>query len=129
MRGVAVSSDTIKTLQERDWVRVVGYRDVPGKPSLYATTKTFLDYFNIKSLQQLPALSEIKDFSELDPELELALTNGMDKEALTRVAANDEITVSDDLAPEHFSLQSESDGDDAPDTLDNDDLQSSTNHE
>ena len=129
VRGVAVSSDTIKTLQERDWVRVVGYRDVPGKPSLYATTKTFLDYFNIKSLQQLPALSEIKDFSELDPELELALTNGMDKEALTRVAANDEITVSDDLAPEHFSLQSESDGDDASDTLDNDDLQSSTNHE
>ena len=129
VRGVAVSSDTIKTLQERDWVRVVGYRDVPGKPSLYATTKTFLDYFNIKSLQQLPALSEIKDFSELDPELELALTNGMDKEALARVAANDEITVSDDLAPEHFSLQSESDGDDAPDTLDNDDLQSSTNHE
>ena len=74
VRGVAVSSDTIRTLQERDWVRVVGFRDVPGKPALYATTKNFLDYFNIKSLEQLPALSEIKDFAELDPELELALS-------------------------------------------------------
>ena len=76
VRGVAVSSDIIKTLQEREWVRVVGYRDVPGKPALYATTKQFLDYFNIKSLEHLPALSEIKDFAELDPELEMALSSG-----------------------------------------------------
>ena len=73
VRGVAVSSDIIKTLQERDWVRVVGYRDVPGKPALYATTKQFLDYFNLKSLEHLPALGDIKDLSELDPELELSL--------------------------------------------------------
>lgn len=79
VRGVAVSSDIIKTLQEREWVRVVGYRDVPGKPALYATTKQFLDYFNIKSLEHLPALSEIKDFAELDPELELALSSGQHK--------------------------------------------------
>ena len=76
VRGVAVSSDIIKTLQEREWVRVVGYRDVPGKPALYATTKQFLDYFNIKSLEHLPALGEIKDFAELDPELEMALSSG-----------------------------------------------------
>ena len=73
VRGVAVSSDIIKTLQERDWVRVVGYRDVPGKPALYATTKQFLDYFNLKSLEHLPALGDIKDLAELDPELELSL--------------------------------------------------------
>lgn len=79
VRGVAVSSDIIKTLQEREWVRVVGYRDVPGKPALYATTKQFLDYFNIKSLEHLPALSEIKDFAELDPELEMALSSGEHK--------------------------------------------------
>ena len=73
VRGVAVSSDIIRALQEREWIAVVGHRDVPGRPALYATTKQFLNYFNLKSLQQLPALGEIKDFAELDPELELAL--------------------------------------------------------
>jgi segregation and condensation protein B len=57
VRGVAVSSDIIKSLQERDWVRVVGHRDVPGRPALYATTKQFLDYFNIKSLEYLRIIS------------------------------------------------------------------------
>ena len=73
VRGVAVSSDIIRALQEREWIAVVGHRDVPGRPALYATTKQFLNYFNLKSLQQLPALGQIKDFAELDPELELAL--------------------------------------------------------
>ena len=73
VRGVAVSSEIIKTLQEREWIRVVGYRDVPGKPALFATTKQFLDYFNLKSLDDLPALGEIKDLTDLDPELELTL--------------------------------------------------------
>jgi segregation and condensation protein B len=73
VRGVAVSSEIIKTLQEREWVRVVGYRDVPGKPALFATTKQFLDYFNLKSLDDLPALGEIKDLTDLDPALELSL--------------------------------------------------------
>ena len=73
VRGVAVSSDIIRALQEREWIAVVGHRDVPGRPALYATTKQFLNYFNLKSLQQLPALGAIKDFAELDPELELAL--------------------------------------------------------
>ena len=73
VRGVAVSSEIIKTLQEREWIRVVGYRDVPGKPALFATTKQFLDYFNLKSLDDLPALGEIKDLTELDPDLELSL--------------------------------------------------------
>lgn len=77
VRGVAVSSEIIKTLQEREWIRVVGYRDVPGKPALFATTKQFLDYFNLKSLDDLPALGEIKDLTELDPVLELSLAQGV----------------------------------------------------
>jgi len=76
VRGVAVSSEIIKTLQEREWIRVVGYRDVPGKPALFATTKQFLDYFNLNSLDDLPALGEIKDLTELDPVLELSLAQG-----------------------------------------------------
>ncbi len=78
IRGVAVSSHIIKTLTERDWVKVVGHRDVPGRPSLYATTRQFLDYFNLKSLEELPSLSEIADFDKLDPELGLALGDESD---------------------------------------------------
>lgn len=69
IRGVAVSSNIIKTLHERDWIRVVGHRDVPGRPAMYATTRTFLDYFNLKNLDQLPALAEIRDFDTLTAEL------------------------------------------------------------
>lgn len=65
IRGVAVSTHIIKTITEREWVKVVGHRDVPGKPSLYGTTKTFLDYFNLASLAELPSLLELK---ETDPE-------------------------------------------------------------
>ncbi|KGE05342.1 SMC-Scp complex subunit ScpB [Pseudohaliea rubra] len=69
IRGVAVSSNIIKTLQEREWLRVVGHRDVPGRPAMYATTRQFLDYFNLKSLDQLPALAEIRDLETLNAEL------------------------------------------------------------
>jgi len=71
IRGVAVSTNIIRTLIEREWVRVVGHRDVPGRPAMYASTKQFLDYFNLKSLEELPPLSEIRDLEELDPELSL----------------------------------------------------------
>lgn len=71
IRGVAVSSHIMKTLLERDWVKVVGHRDVPGRPSLFATTRQFLDYFNLKSLEELPSLSEIRDLDELNPVLDL----------------------------------------------------------
>ncbi|MCP3674747.1 MAG: SMC-Scp complex subunit ScpB [Gammaproteobacteria bacterium] len=73
VRGVSVSTSIVKTLLEREWVRVVGHRDVPGRPALYATTRQFLDYFNMKSLDELPSLSEIKDLSKLAPELDLEL--------------------------------------------------------
>jgi len=71
VRGVSVSSHIVKTLLEREWVRVVGHRDVPGKPALYATTKQFLDYFNLKSLDELPTLQEIRDLDKINAELEL----------------------------------------------------------
>lgn len=71
IRGVSVSTQTTKTLLERDWVRVLGHKDVPGKPAMYGTTRTFLDYFNLKTLDELPALSEIKDLDKLYPELAL----------------------------------------------------------
>lgn len=70
VRGVSVSSNIIKTLLERDWIKVLGHKDVPGKPSLYGTTKEFLDYFNLKSLDQLPTLAEIKDLDSIHPEFE-----------------------------------------------------------
>lgn len=70
VRGVSLSSNIIRTLQERDWIRVVGHRDVPGKPALFGTTRTFLDYFNLESLDELPTLAEIKDMETLEPELD-----------------------------------------------------------
>ncbi|MGN6092960.1 MAG: SMC-Scp complex subunit ScpB [Luteibacter jiangsuensis] len=69
IRGVVVSSNIIKTLEEREWIRVVGHRDVPGKPALFGTTRAFLDYFNLKSLDALPPLSEIRDLEELNPQM------------------------------------------------------------
>jgi len=71
IRGVSVSSNIIKTLLERDWVKVVGHRDVPGKPAMYATTKQFLDYFSLKSLSELPTLAEIRDIDSINAELAL----------------------------------------------------------
>lgn len=70
VRGVAVNSNIIKALEEREWIRVVGHRDVPGKPALFGTTKVFLDYFGLKRLDELPPLSELKDIGELEPQLQ-----------------------------------------------------------
>jgi len=61
IRGVAVSSNIIKTLLERKWIRVVGYKEAPGRPAMYGSTRQFLDYFNLKSLDQMPSLTEIED--------------------------------------------------------------------
>ncbi len=71
IRGVSLSANILRTLQEREWIKVVGHRDVPGRPELLGTTRSFLDYFNLKSLDQLPTLAEIKDIDNLEPELEL----------------------------------------------------------
>lgn len=71
IRGVSVSSNIIKTLEERGWVKVIGHKEVPGKPALFGTTKEFLDYFNLKTLAQLPTLSELKSLEQIHPELAL----------------------------------------------------------
>ena len=69
IRGVAVSAQMVKALEDREWIRVIGHRDVPGKPALFGTTKGFLDYFGLKSLDALPPLAELKEIPELDPQL------------------------------------------------------------
>ena len=105
IRGVVVSSNMIKTMEEREWIRIVGYRDVPGKPALFGTTRAFLDYFNLKSLDQLPPLSAIRDMEDpqlrfeqpplpayvardlpIDPE------SDPDAEAITTLATADQLT-------------------------------------
>ncbi|MBN8728445.1 MAG: SMC-Scp complex subunit ScpB [Xanthomonadales bacterium] len=92
IRGVAVSSNIVRTLEEREWVRVVGHRDVPGRPALLGTTRQFLDYFKLKSLDELPALSEIHDLEDFEPELPL---DGGEAPIPAQVALNDELPAAD----------------------------------
>ncbi len=108
IRGVAVSSNIIKTLTEREWVKVVGHRDVPGRPALYATTKMFLDYFDLKSLDGLPSLSEIQDFEKFGAELELAIDN--DQQNNDRVDSETKELPADDNADTESELDEGVDG-------------------
>jgi segregation and condensation protein B len=73
VRGVAVNPNIIKTLMERNWVRVVGHRDVPGHPEVLGTTKDFLDYFSLRSIDDLPPLAELKEMADLNMQLEFAV--------------------------------------------------------
>jgi segregation and condensation protein B len=68
IRGVSVSTNIVRTLEERDWVKSLGHKEVPGRPTLYGTTREFLDYFNLKSLNELPTLAEIRDLDQFNPE-------------------------------------------------------------
>lgn len=119
IRGVAVNSNIIRALEERDWIRVIGHRDVPGRPALLGTTKTFLDYFGLKRLDELPPLSEIKDFAELQPQLNMDIEQALDAAAAAQVQAaadssEPELTASDDIeSPAAESAQSDSE---SPDT-------------
>ncbi len=70
IRGVAVSSNIVRTLLERDWIRVVGHRDVPGRPAMFGTTKGFLDYFGLKKLDDLPELADLSDWESLRVQLD-----------------------------------------------------------
>ena len=93
VRGVATNSNIIKALEEREWIRVVGHRDMPGRPELLGTTKAFLDYFGLKRLDELPPLSELKDFAELDPQLRLAGAEsggGEDTRGIGGIAGHDD---------------------------------------
>jgi segregation and condensation protein B len=103
IRGVSVSTQIIKTLMEREWVKIVGHRDVPGKPALYATTKEFLDYFNLKSLEDLPPLAELRDIDSINAELDLALPEAEQAELDESVDATDagsDSAVDDSIAEE-----------------------------
>lgn len=101
IRGVSVSSNIIKTLQEREWVKTLGHKDVPGKPGLYGTTPQFLDYFNLKSLNDLPTLSELKDLDKYHPELAFN-EEGMDdveieEQVLPDQDLNDSLSTMDEI--------------------------------
>jgi segregation and condensation protein B len=71
IRGVSVSSNIVRSLMERDWIRVVGHRDVPGQPAMFGTTKAFLDYFGLKKLDDLPPLADLSDWENLRVQLDL----------------------------------------------------------
>lgn len=126
VRGVAVSSNIIKSLEEREWIRVVGHRDVPGKPALFGTTKAFLDYFGLKRLDELPPLSELRDIGELDPQLPFdgapisasiardpAAADATDADPT--VAADDEM---DDASDDALDNDRDADASDAADAVD-----------
>lgn len=72
IRGVGVTTNIMRSLLERNWIRVVGFRDVPGKPAIYGTTREFLDYFGLKKLDELPPLADLKDLESFAAQLELA---------------------------------------------------------
>ena len=110
IRGVAVSSNIIKTLQERDWVRIVGHRDVPGRPAMYATTRQFLDYFNLKSLEDLPPLAEIKELDNLSGNLPLDIDDTPEGAA----AETDGVGSVDTESPEDVATEDASENADAP---------------
>ena len=69
VRGVSISSSIFKVLLEREWIKIIGHKEVPGRPAMYGTTKKFLDYFNLSALNELPSLSDIKDLDQVHPEL------------------------------------------------------------
>jgi len=102
VRGVAVSSNIVKMLQEREWVRVVGHRDVPGRPAMYATTRQFLDYFNLKSLEDLPPLAEIKDLDNLSGNLPLEEMMGEAADASTP-SENSLLAISEDAVGDDYT--------------------------
>lgn len=77
VRGVTVSTHIMRTLQDRGWIRIVGHRDVPGHPEMFGTTKEFLDYFSLKSLDELPTLSQLRDIESINAELDLGQFDGM----------------------------------------------------
>jgi segregation and condensation protein B len=113
IRGVAVNPNIIKTLHERNWIRVVGHRDVPGKPELLGTTREFLDYFSLKKLDDLPTLAQLKELEDLRVQLTLP---GAEAQVLTdtdgavdAAAADIEPVVDDPVADDDEETRAESD--------------------
>jgi len=145
IRGVVVSSNIIKTMEEREWIRVVGYRDVPGKPALFGTTRAFLDYFNLKSLDQLPPLSEIRDMEDpqlrfeqeplpvrtardlpIDPDGDDLVEAESAQAAEFDMTHNSETSDTTDAADHHENSHQETDADQADDSIESHEHRSET---
>ena len=124
VRGVAVSSNIIKALEEREWIRIVGHRDVPGRPELLGTTKVFLDYFGLRSLDELPPLAELKDFAELDPQLSFEDPHAPKPGALNVGVQDDAAPADDDASANEHEHQH--DHDHEPDGTTSDDAGDAT---
>ena len=86
IRGVSVSSNIIRTLLEREWIRVVAHKETPGRPALYGTTKPFLDYFNLSSLSEMPTLQEIQEFNTLPENNQQTVQEESEKKAVNEEA-------------------------------------------
>lgn len=99
VRGVSVSTNIIKTLLEREWVRVVGHKEVPGRPAMYATTKEFLDYFNLRRIDELPPLSELKDLDSIAKDAGLPVEPVVDEQS----AESGEEEVDEELISQELS--------------------------
>lgn len=122
IRGVAISSSIMRTLQERNWIRTVGHREVPGRPELIGTTKDFLDYFGLQSLEQLPTLAELRDLDNVGVQLELPAGDAPNADANASIdaaaggadvdASNDEAAATREATVE----TGDSDADSQPDT-------------
>jgi segregation and condensation protein B len=95
VRGVAVNPNIVKTLMEREWIRVVGHRDVPGHPELLGTTKAFLDHFGLRSIDELPPLAELKAMADLNPQLDLPVSD----EPVVTALPTDDASPTDDALP------------------------------
>jgi len=106
VRGVAVNPNIIRTMLERNWVRVVGHRDVPGHPELLGTTREFLDYFGLRSLDELPPLAELKAMGDINLQLSLS---GEDVPAAAEAAGGGDGSEGDE-ATEDDELSARSDG-------------------
>jgi segregation and condensation protein B len=109
IRGVSVSSHIVKTLLEREWIRVAGHRDVPGRPALFATTRQFLDAFNLKSLAELPSLAEIRDLDRINEELQFLEAQAMSADR----------TVEDDVALAEVMAELEAEAHESDDGTEN----------
>jgi segregation and condensation protein B len=110
IRGVSISSTIMRTLQERNWIRIVGHREVPGRPELLGTTREFLDYFGLKSLDQLPTLAELKDVETIGVQLELP--GGEPSAASEQVEETEMEAASVDVSGAEYEAQSEDAGGD-----------------
>ncbi len=120
IRGVSVSSQIIRTLVEREWIRVIGHRDVPGKPAMYATTRQFLDYFGLKKLDELPSLSEIRELDVINAELDFGIQEPQNGETVLTEDESAEQSEEQDLftADEDESADNESEDYDTEERID-----------